>query len=478
MHSVRWAVLGVSLGVAFAVAPACGAPGASTCGPSTCTGCCDSSGACLSGSVGSACGVQGELCAACQGSDVCTLGACFPASSGGAAGGGTGGGSVGGGSGGSGGGATGGAGGGSTVYPAPHPAPPRLLSSGGPVLSRPSIIAVSFSNDDAATVASADTFVTTLGGTAYWPAVTGEYGVGAVTVGAPVHLVEAAPASIDDAAIKTWLQGKLNGTHPEFGTPGGNSLYVLFYPATTTITLGGAASCQVFGGYHESTAVGATEVAYAVLPRCTRPGEAVLDTLTGSASHEIIEAATDPYPNVNGAYQSVDQGHLGWQVLLLGESGDLCAQDPASFYRPSGYAYVVQRAWSNVAAMAGHDPCQPSLPGEVYFTSVPVENDTVSISNQGFTTTTRGNRIPVGTSKAVELDLFSDAASAAWSVSASDLGTNTLSFAFSRNYGGNGDKLTLTITRTAQHPQYGGTPYLLVSTRGAERHMYFGYVGD
>jgi len=519
VQSVRWAVLGVSLGVAIAMVPACGTAPGGTCGPDNCTGCCDATAVCHVGTETSACGAQGAMCAVCQGTDVCTLGSCFPASTGGsggstgggtggaagggsgggAVGGGSGGGAVGGGSGGSGGGAVGGGsgggavgggtgggaagggsggGGGSTVYPAPHPALPRMLSSGGPVLAQPHVISVSFSNDDAATVTSADTFVSTLGATPYWAAATSEYGIGPITTGTPVHLAETAPASIDDAAIKTWLQGKLNGSHPEFGTLSSNSLYVIFYPATTTITLSGAVSCQYFGGYHESVTVGTREVAYAVLPRCTQGGQAVLDTLTGSASHEILEASEDPYPNVNGAYQSVDQNHAAWEALLLGEGGDLCAQDPASFYRPAGYSYVVQRSWSNVAAMAGHDPCQPSLPSEVYFAAVPVENDSVSITNQGFSFTTKGNRIPVGTSKAVELDLFSDAAITPWAVSASDLGSNTLSFAFAGNTGGNGSKVTVTITRNAAHPQYGGTPYLILSTHGTERHLYFGYVGD
>src|SRR5207237_1306382 len=123
-----------------------------------------------------------------------------------------------------------GGGGGSTVYPAPHGPYPRVLSQGGPVLANPKFYSINFSNQTASFTTSYDDMVNTVGGTAYWTAATSEYGVHAGTAAPPIHLMETAPTSITDQGIDTWLKGKLDGTHPEFGTPNSNSLYIIFYP--------------------------------------------------------------------------------------------------------------------------------------------------------------------------------------------------------------------------------------------------------
>ncbi|MDP3504060.1 MAG: hypothetical protein Q8S33_27225 [Myxococcales bacterium] len=57
-------------------ASACG-PVQRPCGPSTCTGCCDSSGQCQSGGSTSACGTRGAVCQVCGGSSAtCVTGLC------------------------------------------------------------------------------------------------------------------------------------------------------------------------------------------------------------------------------------------------------------------------------------------------------------------------------------------------------------------------------------------------------------------
>ena len=75
---------------------ACDVSPASTCTPSNCLGCCDSSGQCLPGTSASACGSGGNVCSPCL---VCQLGQCVTGNGGGT---GTGGGSGGGGGGGGG----------------------------------------------------------------------------------------------------------------------------------------------------------------------------------------------------------------------------------------------------------------------------------------------------------------------------------------------------------------------------------------
>ena len=92
-------------------------------------------------------------------------------------------------------------------------------------------------------------------------------------------------------------------------------------------------------------------------------------------------------------------------MLGGGEVGDLCAQEPGAFTQFPELAYTVQRTWSNAAAMASHDPCVPALANEVYFNAVPELNDTITI---GGMFTMLGVQIPVGQTKTIDLDLFSD----------------------------------------------------------------------
>lgn len=96
------------------VATACS--GTQTCTPQSCQGCCDASGACMTGFENATCGNGGNACVNCAANgQICGQQACvaFGGGAGGGSGGGAGGGSGGGAGGGSGGGSGGGAGGGS-----------------------------------------------------------------------------------------------------------------------------------------------------------------------------------------------------------------------------------------------------------------------------------------------------------------------------------------------------------------------------
>lgn len=73
-HRVRssWPVM------VLLVAAGCVDPGVvdALCGPSTCTGCCTSSGRCEPGDQAAACGAGGERCLACSAPTACTEGLC------------------------------------------------------------------------------------------------------------------------------------------------------------------------------------------------------------------------------------------------------------------------------------------------------------------------------------------------------------------------------------------------------------------
>jgi hypothetical protein len=374
-------------------------------------------------------------------------------------------------------------------FPAPHPYPPQVRDFGGPIMKAPRIVPVFFSNDDPTIVAQVIDFETKVGQGDYWKGATSEYGVGPATAQVPVQLTETATGTIDDSAIQTWLAGKLNADDPAFPKNDGNTIYVLHYPANVIITLGGGqqgTSCKDFGGYHDNIRLDASHTprstAYAVIPRCANFGAmSGIDAMTATESHELIEAATDPYPASNPAYADVDGNDAYWSFVLGGgEVGDMCAQDDASFTKFPELPYVVQRTWSNQAALAGHDPCQPSLAGEVYFAAAPVMSDMLDLG-QGLQVT--GVSVPVGSSKTIPVQLFSDGPTGGpWQVSAKDAsdqfgGSPSLELSLDKDSGLNGDTLQLTI-KSIKANQYGAAVFILDSKMNGARHVWMGIVGQ
>jgi len=399
------------------------------------------------------------------------------------------------------------------AYPAPHAALPQVKTNGGPVLASPKVVPVFFPGFAFRTELL--DFVPKMGKSAYWKAIGAEYGVGTLTATTAIDIADAPDAVITDAEIQTWLKSRFDGTHPEFGTtPIAGAIYTLFYPPTTTIYLGNAptpndggveggvpeggtkgpraqASCKSFGGYHQDVRVGTVDVSYAVIPQCATFGPLTgVDVVTGTPSHELIEAATDPFPISKPAYATVDDDHLSWTFALgAGEVGDMCAQYDSSFYKDSEIGYVVQRSWSNAAATAGKEPCVPVPASEVpYFNASPRLPDDVSLTIG----TTKGVVVPVGQSKTIELDLFSSAAlSGPMTVSIQSFGgggggggggapaTPPVSFALDKTTGVNGDKISVTVTSNAAAvSRLGATTFVITSAAGTEKHYWAGVVGN
>lgn len=406
----------------------------------------------------------------------------------------------------------------SNTYPGPFPMPPQVVTAGGPVLASPKIVPVVFTDDmDATTVSEIEDFVSKIGATQYWAAAVTEYGVGPATGETPVVVADPAAASnntIADSAIQTWLAGILNSNDPSWPTPDANTVYALFFPSGVTITSGGgmggtSTSCTDFGGYHDNITLdanhGTMPVAYAVVPRCASFDMFTgIDAVTGAASHELAEASTDPYPSTNPAYVEVDTEHFYWdRALGGGEVGDMCAQFDGSFNKFSELPYLVQRIWSNKAAMAGQDPCVPPLPNEVYFQAAPVLPDQISLMVEGQTVDELGVNIAVGASKAIDLELFSTASTdGPFMVHLDDLssletgGTPLLSFAFDKDdpivpcptgdpagavcaTGENGQKLHVTITVMAAGKR-NSESFFVVSQRNGDpnERIWVGMVGQ
>jgi hypothetical protein len=356
---------------------------------------------------------------------------------------------------------------------------PQVVNSGGPTLTSPVFQSVTFANYDQTGLA--DDFVSRVGLTSYWVHAVGEYGIGLGRAAPPVHLLQDSPQYIDDAQIQTWLANEL-ATDDRFEPPSSGTLYVIFYPFSSSVTFDGQESCFTMGAYHSSVVVGGVNVAYAVVPECTTETATSAQTTTSAASHELIEAVTDPFSLVGtAAYAGVDPGHAYFPVVLGGaELADLCAQWPASFFVPDDLPYMVQRTWSNAAVAAGRDPCQPELDGETFFNAVPTMTDTVHVGTSTPAETTLGLAIAPGQSKVVEVLLYSEADVGPWNVTATSIpiGGSNLSFAWDKTTGNNGDVLHLTVTANYVEPSYGGEPFLIESTLGGQTNYWLGYVGQ
>ena len=122
-----------------------------------------------------------------------------------------------------------------------------------------------------------------------------------------------------------------------------------------------------------------------------------------------------------------------------------------------------------------------------FFDSAPVLDETVTFSTPLVgTVVTKGLTIPVGQSKTVEVDLFSDASTGGpWTVTAEDVffkyyGSygfpQTLSFAWDRTSGVNGEKLHLTISVTGTSAFGGGHAFMITSQLNGRKAVWPGLV--
>ena len=366
-------------------------------------------------------------------------------------------------------------------FPGPHPDVPQVENYGGPVLDAPNVVPIFFAND--AKQSKVEDFLKQLASSTFWTDSTKEYGVGPLSVDKSIVVSDTPPASITVSEIESWLAGYLDGSHPEWPAIAQNNVYTVFYPASTTISDPNfGTSCQSFGGYHyEAKGAGGKSIVYAVMPRCSSLGQIQGDdALTAGLSHELIEASTDPLMSFP-AWSYVDVDHMVWNLMPLGEVGDMCAYEPQSYQRLVG-TYMVQRPWSNASALAGHDPCVPTL-SDPYFNAAPVLKDSITMDYYGQSIVTKGVKVPMGKSVTVDVQLFSDAPTSDWTVQAVDetYGTGApaqLTFSWDDQSGNNGDVRHLTITRVA-NGSHAGTEFLIFAQRGfTTANIWFGFAGN
>jgi len=367
----------------------------------------------------------------------------------------------------------------SVTYPADHTPIPLVDYNGGRVLGNPEIVTVSFTGDDNPTlidrVQQLDDIITT---TTWWNDVSSEYcdstntciGVGSSgghvviptppassytdsSTGGPSSIKDFIAANVappSDAGVDAASSGGVASILP---APDTNTLYVIYFPSNVSITLDGQTSCNSFDAYHNTTILPDVNgipqtVPYAIIPRCGTKES----TTTISASHEIIEATTDPDIGVGSVGYYMTNNTL-WPIAG-GEVGDLCEGFGSNGISWVEATFTLQRSWSNKSAKASHDPCVPIPSGEVYFNAAPRESKIVLPT--------------VGSSAVVDIDVFSDAPYPPWTLNAVDFaafqaGMSALSFSFDKATVQNGDYVQLTVTTTMALPG-GQDEFVIVST--------------
>jgi hypothetical protein len=251
-----------------------------------------------------------------------------------------------------------------------HTPLPAVPNQGGPVLASPAVVTITFANDPNRALFEA--YGRWIVGSSWLTTVGAEYGVGAGTTTMPVERTENAPTALASTDIENMLaQGITDGSIPT--PPGGlsNAVYMVYYPRGTVVTESSPGHapqhvCTDVLGYHYEVHRPGLDFAYAVIVDCNVTqihGLTPLEVEEETASHELIEAASNPFTvtNPGWVFGALDTSAWAW---FASEIGDLCAR-PHVWIREGGY--VAQRIWSNAAATAGLDPCIPADPTSPYY---------------------------------------------------------------------------------------------------------------
>ncbi len=235
---------------------------------------------------------------------------------------------------------------------APHAGFPRVSPHTGTVLDPIKLVTITFANDGNRTKAEqlgddlvASKWLTTIGA---------DYGVSSAVHLGKIELSGNAPAAPTDGALVSSLwQWIGDGTVPS--DP--DAFYMIYYPSGTifdSAPLSPGVLCKTDGAYHWNAESNGKAIAYGVYVDCG----AGWDPMSYAISHELAEAATDPYGDYrSGFYLDVPspdpwaaESGFGGEVSDLCESAPFAAED----------TWQLARVWSNSAADAGTNPCVPS----------------------------------------------------------------------------------------------------------------------
>ncbi len=386
-------------------------------------------------------------------------------------------------------------GGPSSVYPAFKVDVAQVVDNGGPVLSDPVIVTITWPGDSDAPTYQA--LGDSIGASTYWSDINSEYGVGKATSLTPNHVVvpiAATAAGFNDQDLDAYVEANVGATWP---APTANTVYALYLPPGSPLYLGGPPDAggqdgcaQGIGGYHTESQN--KNYVYAIMPHCA--GFATADVELG-ASHELNEAATDPHPGTNPAWVGFDPNHLAFEFFnqFQDELGDACEGFSSASDAVDFTPYTVQRQWSNKSAAAGGQWCLPKLPEPMYNTTfLPSTNlDTISVNLSTLypgagTVQSKGFKMALNSTRTFPIGLFSDMATSApftldvyalnqpigQDQSGNAINNGAATITIDKTSGVNGDIANVTVTPTAYSSL--GVVFFAVRAQlpGSQQHHY------
>jgi hypothetical protein len=365
---------------------------------------------------------------------------------------------------------------------------PQVANLGGTELKTPKVQLVGYASDTFLT--DVDAFIKEYGTTTEWAEQASEYGIGAFTKLPTIMLPGTPPTSFDDntgspTPFEQMVASNVSGASPAWSPADGNTMYVFLLPLGTNITSGGSC-CTGFLGYHYEAPLASGSAPYAVVCHCAAmTGDPItpLEYVTTTVNHEMVETATDPFPNTSPAFAQTDDADAIWTIATGGEVADMCEDNTDSNYQPPGATYMIQRSWSNMAAKAGNNPCVPAPATGPYFNSYGIYSDAITL-NYGGSWPTKGVKLAAGESKTIQVRLTSNGAtSGPWNVKAWDLGyylgkTANTTLTLDKSSGSDGDVLNLTIKVTSYDSTYAGAGVVLESTLGTQDNLTMFAIGQ
>jgi len=203
---------------------------------------------------------------------------------------------------------------------ATHPslASASIPDQGGPVLAHMKLVTVTFAGY--AHEGDVQAFGAWLPTSQWLLDVGHEYGVGAGTSAGSVVLQETAPAAVTLTDVGAFVAAHVRaGELPATLANDADTLYVVYYPATTSVhVVAGDAGCLAAGGFHASYSQNGLYFTYAAIPDdCAalfpKLGLDATEFVEFDASHEILEAASDPYAFATDG-TSVAAGPAAWRI--------------------------------------------------------------------------------------------------------------------------------------------------------------------
>jgi hypothetical protein len=227
------------------------------------------------------------------------------------------------------------------------PAGAHLTYWGGPVLANIDVHPV-YWRSTTQFQSNLNAFYNAVTGSALWSMLS-QYGIGPGS-GVAGIVDNRTTTNVSDAAVQAELNRLFTNGIPQ---PNANRYYPVHFPAGVRITApDGSQSCVQFCAYHGTYVRNGVNVNYGVIPDIGQAGcnggcggNTVQNNTDSVASHELVEATTDPAVGL----ATVFGPPLGWYDPNNGEIGDICNGQQGTTVGRDNVTYTIQLEFSNAA---------------------------------------------------------------------------------------------------------------------------------